>query len=53
MSDITAPAPPGNPNPTIDTARMPNVPQGTPPEMADPYQEQMDAMPQDQSTAGF
>ena len=47
------PAPPGNPNPTIDTARMPNVPQGTPPEMSDPYQEQMDAMPQDQSTAGF
>jgi hypothetical protein len=48
---LPPPVPPGNepnPNPTIDTARMPNVPQGTPPEMADPYQEQMDAMPQEQ-----
>ena len=37
-----------NPNPTVNGARMPNVPQGTPETMAQGYQDQMDAMPEEQ-----
>jgi hypothetical protein len=51
---IPPPAPPPPPgaevNPTIDGARMPDVPQGTPEPMAAGYEQQLDAMPQEQGT---
>jgi hypothetical protein len=47
-----APLPPvgSEPNPTIEGARMPDVPQGTPEPMADGYKQQLDAMPQETNT---
>jgi len=41
---------PNQPNPTIEGARMPDVPQGTPEQMADGYNEQLAEMPQEQVT---
>jgi hypothetical protein len=46
-----APKMPGDrPNPTINSARMPSLPEGTPPSMADGYQDELDSMPQSQVT---
>ena len=48
------PGPPSNvPNPTIEGARMPDVPQGTPEQMAAPYEEQLNTMPQEQMTEQY
>jgi hypothetical protein len=45
LPPIMPPPPPGSePNPTIEGARMPDVPQGTPEQMADGYNEQLDQM---------
>lgn len=48
LPPVNPPSQQNQPNPTVDGARMPSLPRGTPEQVADNYQEQLNNMPQEQ-----